>query len=499
MGWYPCCCKTTCPVCDCFRCGVKVRLTETPGFVCSGSYLTDDIFNGKWVQIDLDPETCEGEYIATVDTQPDITLPPSPTPQTPPFTCGTCVVLQDIMTVRVKVTARPQANCDIPCDSADFGDECQNCGYQFDVRIYVEPLITGLTTQDNEEWVAFANQEIFSEECEDWKDIANTRGFPVCPRNYSETNYFNHINLELCSSGGPILDFSDTTAVVIPNIESRDSFGVDCDGVTAGCACWWQFNPVSPQTPPCTPTTDPSFVNCIDATYGTGWQNTDWDEDGTTPSTDGWWVSGLDCGDYDTYTMKASEDVSSDFVPCAWDKRIVYDNGTERLEFYADLRVLAADEVLYGSQRAKTCWDNQTYSCTAANTTLDQDISLLGYLDYKFFKSVHWRLWSASGLLDGARFEWISQNSFALSSIWTAGAVVTNPLKPFYAIAGIHDRTVPSRASWDCTNFNWSMSKCIFSSYGSITFPTKRPEEMHCLSNHTIPDVTIVPSVPTNC
>lgn len=66
MGWYPCCCKTTCPVCDCFRCGVKVRLTETPGFVCSGSYLTDDIFNGKWVQIDLDPETCEGEYIATV-------------------------------------------------------------------------------------------------------------------------------------------------------------------------------------------------------------------------------------------------------------------------------------------------------------------------------------------------------------------------------------------------------------------------------------------------
>jgi len=499
MGWFPCCCEGAgCNVCDCFPCGVKFRLSDAPTFKCSASYLTDDVFQGDYVYANVTQNTagsCIAEYVATVGTQPDITIPPGP-PASPPYSCGTCVVSPGIMTVRFVITIYGQSNCQPPCSDADFGGAsvCQYCGFQYDVRIYVEPLISGSVTQDNEEWNAIGYQQIGPDRCDDYIAESTSRGFAVCPNDPATTYKFQHLNLELCG-GGPILDFSDITATLLPVEDERNSLGEDCDGVTAGCRCWWQFNPVSPQTPPCTPTTDASFVNCIDATWGSSWQNTDWDEDGTIPSTDGWWFTGLDCTDFNNLTLKSTDDPAGDYIPCNWSHRYLFDNGTDRLFVETYLFVHQASSILLGNSGA--CWDTKGHGCTAINSWIQEDVALATYAQNKFHLQMWWYqipvptgLFGAQYAVNG-RYEWLSQNDFALSDIWTNGAVAANPLKPFAAVAGYQTASNPWMAN--CSTGGYSQTMCIFTPVGSITFPTTRPEEMHCKSLHTIPDVTISP------
>lgn len=500
MGWYPCCCAAGCSACDCFPCGVRFKLSGTPSFKCSASYLTDDVFNEGWVYANVTEQknnVCVAEYVVQVDTQPDITVPPGPT-ASPPYTCGTCVVSSGIMTVRFVITISGQANCQIPCNDADFGGAsvCQYCGYQYHVQVFVEPLITGSVTQDHEKWVAIAEQEIGPDRCDDYIAEATSRGFAVCPIDPATTYKLQHLNLELCP-GGPILDFSDLTVTLEPVKEERNSLGQDCDGVTAGCQCWWQFNPVSTQTPPCLSTTDPSFVNCIDVTFGSSWQNTDWDEDGTIPSTDGWWFTGLDCTDLNNIIVKATDDTAGDHVPCYWSHQFTFDNGTDRLIVRTYLFLRDADELLLGN--SDTCWDTKGYSCTAINSWLQEDIALATYAQTKFYLVMHWAQ-SASpvNIFGGAypiygRYEWLSQNDFAIADIWTSGAVAANPLKPLAAAAGYD--TMANIWLSNCTTWGYSQTMCIFTPVGSITFPTIRPEEMHCKSLHNIPDVTIGPTI----
>ena len=500
MGWYPCCCGVVerCNPCDCFPCGVKFKLSDVPSFKCSASYLTDDVFQGEWVYADVTQNTtgsCIAEYVTTIDTQPDITVPPGP-PASPPYSCGTCVVSPGILTVRFVITIYGQSNCQPLCNDSEFGGSgvCQFCGFQYDVSIYVEPLIAGSVTQDNEEWNAIAQQEIGPDRCDDYIAEATSRGFPVCPTDPAETYKFQHLNLELCG-GGPILDFSDITATLEPAEDERNYLGQDCDGVTAGCACWWQFNPVSPQTPPCTPTTDPSFVNCIDVTFGSSWQNTDWDEDGTIPSTDGWWFTGLDCTDLNNIVVKATEDTAGDFVPCFWSHEYNFTNGTDVLTVRTRLYVRSADQLLMGN--SGSCWDAKLYSCTSINSWIQEDVALATYTQNKFHLQMFWSMSPVPVNIFGGqapvggRYEWLSQNDFSLANIWTSGAVAANPLKPFQAVAGYNTVSNPSLRS--CANYGYSQTMCIFTPVGTITFPTVRPQEMHCKSNHSIPDVTIGP------
>lgn len=505
MGHYPCCCN--CDFCEeCFPCDIAFRLDKTPGFLCNSSFLTDPVFNQLWVVASRVGDTCKFEYVTTVGSQPDITLPPSPTPQSPPFTCGPCVDLEDILTVRFEITVLPIANCNPgTCTTDDFGGYgiCQYCGFQYDIRIFVEPVITGLSTQDNEEWVAFAYNEFPPDECQDYIDIAKSRGFAICPRYFAFSDRPNHINLDLCTSG-PILDFSQTQFTVLPDKgdRRRSLTGVPCDDDTSlDCACWWQFNPTSPTTQPCTETTDATFVNCIDLTYGSSWENTDWDEDGTIPSTDGWWFTGLDCTDLDTKLMKATNDVSNG-APCYWTNNYLFDNGTDYLLVQSWLTVVQADEVLYGS--SGVCWDSTppqpARSCTAANSWLDPDISLLVYLNYKFRHEVffrHQENYPAGGPFWTGKYTWLSQNDFTLGNIWASGVGPANPLKPFTASSAYS--TEPVLALRTCANLVYTSNICTFVDPATITFPTTRTEEMHCKSNHTIPDVTLAIHVPSNC
>ena len=504
MGHYPCCCDgTACNACDCFPCGVRFKLSEVPGFLCSSSYLTDDLFSTDWVYANVTETSgtsCKAVYETTVGTQPDIQVPPVSYPAVPPFTCGTCVVSPNIMKVRVEITISGMSNCQPPCPDSDFGGSsvCQFCGFQYDVDIYVEPIITGLVSQDHEKWNAIGYQEIGPDRCDAYIAEATSRGFAICPPDPATTYKLQHLNLELCSSG-PILDFSNATVTLQPVKDERNYLGDDCDGVTAGCACWWQFDPVSPQTPPCTPTTDPSFVNCIDATFGSSWQNTDWDEDGTIPSTDGWWFTGLDCTDLNNLTLKATDDTAGDFVPCFWSHNFVFDNGPDRLVVETFLDVYEADDILLGN--SGTCWDSKTpaYSCTAINSWIQEDVALATFARNKFSLRMNFYIGNVvTGPLGSsypgfARFEWLSQNDFALSDIWTNGAVAANPLKPFKAWANFSFSNIP----WNRTCFTtgYTMAMCIFTAPGAISFPTIRAEEMHCKSLHTIPDVTISPVV----
>jgi hypothetical protein len=413
--------------------------------------------------------------------------------------------LVDILTVRFEITAQPIANCNPgTCTSDDFGGYglCQYCGFQYDIKIFVEPVITGLSTQDDEEWSASAIQEYMPDECQDNIDIAEARGFAICPVNFAFSNYLNHINLDLCTSG-PILDFGQTIVTVIPDKggRRRSLIGVPCDDDTSlDCACWWQFNPPSPTTQPCTQTTDATFVNCIDLTYGSSWENTDWDEDGTTPSTDGWWFTGLDCTGLDTKLMKATNDVSNG-APCYWTNFYRFDNGTDTLLVESLLRVVQADEVIYGG--LGDCWDSSppqpVRSCTAANSWLDADISLLVYINYKFKLDVVFRQipnGSAAASWTGS-YSWISENDFTLSNIWVSGVGLANPLKPFQAASAYS--TEPVLALRTCANTVFTQTMCTFVDPSTIIFPTTRAEEMHCKVNNILPDVTLAIHVPSNC
>ena len=505
MGHYPCCCN--CDFCEeCFPCGIRFRLSETPGFLCNSSFLTDPVFDTLWVTADRVGDTCKFEYVTTIGTQPDITLPPSPTPQSPPFTCGPCVNLIDILTVRFEITAQPIANCNPgTCTADDFGGYgiCQYCGFQYDIKIFVEPVITGLSTQDDEEWSATATQEYLPDECQDNVDIAKARGFAICPTNFAFSNFLNHVNLDLCTSG-PILDFDKVTVTVLPDKagKRRNFSGGPCDDDTSiECACWWQFNPPAPTTQPCTLETDPTFVNCIDATYGNSWENTDWDEDGTIPST-GWWFTGLDCTDLDTKLMKSTEDVTQNTAPCFWTHEYLFDNGTDYLQVQSWLTVVQADEVLYGG--SGSCRDSvppqPPRSCTAANSWLDADISLLVYLDYKFQLEVffrHVKNYTGGGQIWLGKYHWLSEDDFTLGAIWTGGVGLANPLKPFQATSSYS--TQPVLALRSCANTVYTSNMCTFVDPATITFRSTRAEELHCKSNHTIPYVIIQIHVPSNC
>ena len=499
MGWYPCCCGGAgCSACDCFPCGVRFKLSDTPAFKCSASYLTDDLFNSEWVYAnvtELSPNNCRAEYVVAVDTQPDITIPPGPTPASPPYTCGSCVVSTGIMTVRVVINIYGQSNCTVPCSDADFGGAsvCQFCGFQYDVSIYVEPLIAGAVTQDNEEWNAIGEQQIDPDRCDDWVSEASTRGYPICPVDPAETYKLQHLNLDLCP-GGPILDFSDITVTLEPVKDERNYLGQDCDGVTAGCACWWQFNPVSPQTPPCTSTTDPSFVNCIDVTFGTGWQDTDYDiTTGAIPDASGWFnpaYTGLTCSDLDNRVVRAVDNpaVVNQHVPCFWFDEFRFIGPLSPPDVYRVLFYLDVVEVTDVLFRLGTdgCWDSKGYSCTSVNSWLVPDPALATFSNVKF----RLRVYHADSQGRHAEHTWLSQNSFALADIWTNGAIAGNPLKPFGAWSHIN---VPRPTN--CATTVYTSSKCIFTTYASIAFPSSRAEEFHCRSNQIIPDVTIGPVV----
>lgn len=499
MGWYPCCCGAGCNPCDCFPCGVRFKLSGTPSFKCSAIYLTDDVFNEGWVYASVTDQgnSCVAEYVVQVDTQPDITVPPGPT-ASPPYTCNACVISPGIMTVRFVITIYGQANCQPPCSDADFGGAsvCQYCGFQYHVQVFVEPLITGSVTQDHEKWVAIAEQEIGPDRCDDWIAEAISSGSAVCPMDPATTYKLQHTNLELCP-GGPILDFSDITVTLQPVEDERNYLGQDCGG-DAGCACWWQFNPVSPQTPPCTPTTDPTFVNCIDVTFGSSWQNTDWDENGTIPSTDGWWFTGLDCTDLNNITVKATDDTAGDFVPCYWHNEYNFTNGTDELRVLTFLSLRDAGQLVMGN--SGSCFDSKGYGCTAINSWVQEDVALATFTQSKFELVMLWNQTASPVNAFGAQYpiqgeyRWLSQNDFALADIWTSGAVAANPLKPFSAYAAYDTNTGSIQAS-RCSTWGYSQTMCIFTPVGSITFPTTRPDEMHCKSLHNIPDVTIGPVI----
>ena len=511
MGWYPCCCGR-CDPCDCFPCGVRFKLTNVPTFACSSSYLTDDVFNQEWVYATYKSSTqgsCTFEYSTTVDAQPDITVPPGTGPASPPFTCGTCVTSPGIMTVRFEITVYPIANCypvtpgpvAPPCDDSDFGGSsvCQYCGWQYSMKIYVEPLILGSVTQDSEIWITNAYSVLDPEACDELVDNAVATGVSVCPVSYAETYYIQQINAVLCSSGNPILDFLNPRiqAIIEDPDEYRDSSGQSCRG-DAGCACWWQFNPVSPTTAPCTPVTDPSFVNCIDVTYGSGWKDTDWAQDGTIPDNTGHWLSGLNCSNLDTYTVKSVDNTAAlsslEPVPCFWRDFYTHSSGVRRVTVSTDLRVVQASDLRLGN--SKDCWDTKGYSCTGTNTWLQEDVALATFSDYKFLLHVRFNPFD-NGLPDigFGEYQWLSQNSFTLSNIWSSGAIAANPLKPFRASAGSPITGQPLL----CGFYAYDMTYCIFTDVGSITFPTTYAEEFHCKSRHNIPDVTISPHTPTNC
>ena len=528
MGWYPCCCgEGRCNPCDCFPCGVRFKLTNVPTFVCSSSHLTDDVFNQEWVYATYKSSTlgsCKFEYVATVDAQPDITVPPGPGPHSPPYTCGPCISQTGIMTVRFEITAYPTANCfhtspspgpvAPPCDDSDFGGSgvCQYCGWQFNLKIYVEPLIVGNVTQESEIWNTNAYSVLLDpEECDELVDRAVATGVTVCPPDaYATSYYIQQINSPLCSSGNPILDFlNPRIQAEIENAEQYRTFnGVDCDddgtGSSLDCACWWQFNPVSPTTQPCTPVTDPSFVNCVDVTYGTGWKDTDWAEDGTIPDNLGRWLAGLNCSDLDTYTVKSVDDTSTlgplDPVPCYWTHRHVHSEpatpaGFVRYIFIVSkLSIVQASDLTLGN--SKDCWDTKGYSCTGINTWLQEDVALATFNDYKFKLRVIFSPYN-TGLPDPGygEYEWLSQNSFTLANIWSQGAIAANPLKPFRASSGSPITGQPLA----CGFFAYQATHCIFTDVSSITFPTTYAEEFHCKSRHNIPDVTISPHIPSNC
>lgn len=519
MGWYPCCCGR-CDPCDCFPCGVRFKLTNVPTFACSSSYLTDDVFNQEWVYATYKSSTqgsCTFEYSTTVDAQPDITVPPGAGPASPPFTCGTCVNSPGIMTVRFEITVYPIANCypvtpgpvAPPCDDSDFGGSsvCQYCGWQMNLKIYVEPLIVGNVTQDSEIWLGYGYTVMDPEMCDELVDRAVTTGHVYCWPQGVITYGINQINSPLCSSGNPILDFSSPT--IQAEIEGADPGrtvnGVDCsDDTSTDCACWWQFNPVSPTTQPCTPVTDPSFVNCIDVTYGTGWKDTDWAEDGTIPDNLGRWLAGLNCSDLDTYTVKSVDDTAvlgpNERVPCGWTHRHVHSEpatpaGFVRYIFIiSKLSVVQASELTLGN--SKDCWDTKGYSCSGINTWLQEDVALATFNDYKFKLNVTFYPFN-TGLPDPGfgEYEWLSQNSFTLANIWSQGAIAANPLKPFRASAGSPITGQPLA----CGFYAYQATHCIFTDVSSITFPTTYAEEFHCKSRHNIPDITISPHTPTNC
>ena len=505
MGWYPCCCGDgTCNACDCFPCGVRFRLSATPSFVCSASFLTDDLFKSEWVYADVtevNPNRCRAEYVTTVGTQPDITVPPGPGPASPPYSCGTCVNAPGIMTVRVVINIYGQSNCTVPCSDSDFGGAtvCQFCGYQYDVDIYVEPLITGSVTQDNENWNAIAEQVIDPDRCDDWVAEASARGYAVCPTDTATTYKLQHLNSNLCPSG-PILDFVDITVDLEPVEDSRNYLCEDCDGVTTGCACWWQFNPVSPQTPPCTPTTDPSFVNCIDVTFGNSWQDTDYHiitgarpDTGSVPT---WWYPGyvgLDCSDLNNRVVKAVPDASlvNQHVPCSWSDLFLFigapypsvPGATFTYQVMFHLEVVQSSEILF-RLGLDDCWDSKGFSCSSINSWLVPDPALATFTDVKFIL----RVYHGTPFGVHAEHSWLSQNSFPLTDIWTSGAIAANPLKPFGAWS---IQAIPRPP--DCASTSYSSSLCTFTPYSSISFPSTREEEFHCRSNQLIPDVTIGP------
>lgn len=512
MGWYPCCCSGKCEVCDCFPCGVRFKLSQIvpPPYKCDPSELTDDVWLGEWIYVSTEVDEdgkCVGEYSVNL-AGPTITVPPPTPPATessPPFPCGPCT--ENTLTVTFRITITASANCGQhltppdPCTEADFGGSriCQYCAYTYRVEVFVKPTIAGSVTQDNESWLAIGHSWMDPERCDDIIDEAKSRGFPICTRDMAETYLLQHTNLVLCDDGIPIFDFSSTSVTLEPTAEVRSYLGQDCGG-GAGCACWWQFNPVASPTPPCTTTTDPSFVNCIDVTFNTGWYETDWDEDGTIPSTDGWWTNfnTLNCSDLDNRIVRAVQNPSTplDNVPCYWTDRFQFSFGAfgnpRDFGVFFRLRVLPASEVVVrGIDDA--CWDSKGYGCTSVNSWLVPDPALATYANYKFVLDAF--IFQDGPLAQtffywGGKYRWVSQNDFALADIWTLGAIAGNPLKPFEAYV-FNQADTPTL----CALTLYSASKCIFTDPATIAFPTTRAEEMHCRANHIIPDVTIGPVI----
>ena len=413
------------------------------------------------------------------------------------------------MTVRFEVIVYGQSNCTVPCQDSAFGGSalCQKCGFQYVLNIYVEPLITGTLNPDHEKWTAVAQQEISAERCEGLQDAATVRGWSICPLDAATSYKMQQLTVNLCSAG-PILDFTGIRATFEPARDARTSAGANCDGVTTGCHCWWQFNPTSNPAAPCTPTTDSTFVNCMDVTFGSGWQNTDWDEDGTTPSTDSWWFSGWNCGDFDTFTAKSTNDVTRDFIPCNWTFEKSLDIGSaygfpRKVSAFFRLSVVQASTLnLGGGTHDGPCWDTKGFSaCTGVNTYLQEDVALATFSNYKFWIQSIWYMQQPANPLGGgpfiyAQIQWLSQNDFSLANIWSSGAIAANPLKPFQAWSG-RDTNFPGFGN--CSTWDYHGNICIFTPPGSISFPTTRAEEFHCKSKHTIPNVTISPHSPTNC
>jgi hypothetical protein len=508
MGWYPCCCKNGCEFCDCFPCGIQVKLDAIPPFRCSSSsLLPHDLFTGEWVYLPVTqntPGSCRATKTIIIQDGISITIPPGPGTVPPPYACDPCSTSKTTI-VEIEITIYPQANCNIPCTDADFqgASICQNCGWQYDVKIKVSPLVAGPASQTYEEWSAVAYQEIDDERCDLVLEEALSSGTRVCFNDRATTDYFNAINATLCNDGVPILDFgADIRMVIEPIVEYRNYAGVSCNG-DPGCACWWQFNPVSPTSAPCTPTTDPSFVNCIDVTFNTGWFNIDYDDlTGAIPQVyppgvpDG--SPGLPCSDMDSFILKATDDVSGDFVPCYWSGNFTL-NSTDptygSVIFMWSLIVIDADYFLFKSIPDSTdcplCWDSKipAYACSCPNIWQVQDGTLHPFTQYKFFLYCN-QLYS--GVNDSiAQFAWVSQNSFDLVDIWTSGAIAANPLKPYYALSMKTD-SLPV-ADQNCSNTLYSTAQCTFIDPTGLTFPIRREEEFHCRSKHIIPDAIIAP------
>jgi hypothetical protein len=370
------------------------------------------------------------------------------------------------------------------------------CGWQYHVTIKVSPLVAGNASQTYEKWVAIAEQEIDDERCDLAIAEANSSGSRVCFNDPATTYKFQHLNNILCDDGNVILDFSDITMTLEPVTEYRNSLGVSCTG-EPGCACWWQFNPVSPSTAPCTPTTDPTFVNCIEVTFNTGWYNTDYNPiTGAiprVPPTIGF--PGLPCSNMDSFIVKATDDVAGDFVPCYWTETFALQStdpsyGVVTWHWWLD--VVKATSPLFRFIRFNTecpdCFDSKGYSCSCPNIWQVFDGVGYPFSDYKF-------LLTGKMLYDGhvvSEMMWMSQNDFPLNQIWTSGAVLGNPLKPFLAIADYQTGPV---SGWNCGNNFYGSAQCTFTDPATMTFPTSRAEEFHCRSKHNIPDAIIAPTI----
>lgn len=501
MGWYPCCCGgADCSFCDCFPCGITVQLDGVPPFKCSSSSLIPhDLFTGLQVPISISQNTtgsCKGNKVIVIQDGVAISIPPSSTPVAPPYSCDPCSTSNTTI-VEIDVTIYPQANCQVPCTDNDFGNNgiCQMCGWQYAVRIKVSPLVAGNASQTYEEWFAVAEQEIDSERCDLGIDEANSSGTRLCFVDPATTYKFQHLNQVLCDDGNVILDFSDIRMTLEPVTKYRNSLGVDCGG-EAGCACWWQFNPVSPTTSPCTPTTDPTFVNCIEVNFATGWHNTDYDPTtGAVPDptpTAGY--PGLPCSNMDSFILQATDDTSGDFVPCWWAKSFFLqstDPAFGGVSIRYQLNVLEATSTVFRflrrSSNCPDCWDTKGYSCSCPDIWQVFDGVGYPFTDSKFFLA-------ADFLFDGfviANYTWMSQNSFPIGQIWTSGAVSSNPLKPLSASAGYQSGPV---SGWSCANLTYGSAQCTFTDPATMSFPTTRAEEFHCRVKHSISDVTITPT-----